>query len=521
MFAEYSQYDAIGLAQLVQSGQVSAKELLETAIAVANKFNPELNAIIHRFDEHAFENIDNLPLNSVFAGVPYLLKDLSFQIKGQPLTMGSRSIRIHSQEDSELVKRMRATGVNMFGRTNTPELGLTITTEPKAYGATHNPFKQGYSTGGSSGGSACAVSAGIVPMAGAGDGGGSIRLPSAWCGVFGLKPSAGRNPLGMSTTQGMFGEKWHGAVQDHVITRSVRDSALMLDMTAGFENGAPYRIGNYLENYYNLENSFFYASMQNPRPLKIALHTRPLVANTKIDEEVLHCLENTARNLEFMGHKIEYADPEFNIERVWKDFVTITTSYTALEIEQIAKQYGRKQIAKIEPTTKNIVKIGNALTAQDLIQAKQGWYQLKYQTDKLFEEYDLILCPTVPTTAVKHDTLTPTKTDEVLTGFSNSFLNSRSLLNSNTFRKVTHRSMRKMAFTILGNMTGLPCMSVPLGMSEEGLPIGIQFIAPSNDERTLFSLAGAMERAGWFYPPAFQVEEEIEEETEEDIKEEE
>ncbi len=512
MFAEYSQYDAIGLAELVQSGQVSAKELLETAIAVATKFNPELNAIIHGFDEEAFKNIDKLPLDGVFAGVPYLLKDLSFQLEGQPLTMGSRSIRIRSQEDSELVKRMKATGVNIFGLTNTPELGLTITTEPKAYGETHNPFKQGYSTGGSSGGSACAVSAGIVPMAGGGDGGGSIRFPSAWCGVFGLKPSAGRNPLGMSASSGTMGEWWHGAMQNHVITRSVRDSALMLDMTAGFETGAPYCTGNYLENYYNFEYSFLCASLQNPRPLKIAVHKKPLIANTKIDEEVLQCLEETAKKLESMGHTIEYADPEFDIERVWKDFVTVVASYTAFDINQIATKHGQHQISNLEATTKNLVKVGKSLTAQDLMQAKQGWYQLKYQTDKLFTQYDMILCPTVPTTAVKHGTLTPTTSDEFLTGLSNVLPIGHSLLNSNMFRKVSHRTLSKMAFTILGNMTGLPCMSVPLGMSKERLPIGMQFIAPSNDERTLFSIAGAMERADWFTPTAFQVEKESEEE---------
>ncbi len=333
-------------------------------------------------------------------------------------------------------------------------------------------------------------------MAGAGDGGGSIRLPSAWCGVFGLKPSAGRNPLGMSASSGAMGEWW-------------RDSALMLDMTAGFENGAPYRTGNYLENYYNFEHSFLGASLQNPRPLRIALHTQPLIGDTKIDEEVLQCLENTARNLELMGHSVEYADPEFELEQVWKDFVTVVASYTALEINQIAKKHGHYQISKLETTTKNLVRLGNALTAQDLMQAKQGWYQLKYQTDKLFEDFDVILCPTVPTPTVKHGTLIPTSTDEFLTGLSNVLPIGRSLLNSSTFRKVSHRTLNKMAFTLLGNMTGLPCMSVPLGMSSEGLPIGIQVIAPSNDERTLFSLAGAMERADWFYPPAFQVEEEL------------
>ncbi len=512
MFAEYSQYDAIGLAELVKNKQISAKELLETAIAKAEELNPNLNAIIRRFDKQAFEHLNQLPTEGVFAGVPYLLKDLSFQIAGQPLTMGSRSIRIDSSEDSELFKRMKATGVNSFGQTNTPELGLIITTEPKAYGATHNPFKQGYSTGGSSGGSACAVSAGIVPMAGGGDGGGSIRFPSAWCGVFGLKPSAGRNPLGMSQSMGNMGEWWHGAVQDHVITRSVRDSALMLDMTAGFEKGSPYRTGNYLgqlnleqlklKHTDNFKPSFLQASLQDSRPLKIALHTRPLIADTAINNEVMQTLENTAKELEAMGHVVEYADPEFDIERVWRDFITVVASYTALDIYQIAQRYGKQQIANIEPATRNLAKLGDSLKAQDLMQAKQGWYQLKYQTDKLFDDYDVILCPTVPTTAVKHGVLPPSKMDERLMGLSSRLPIGRLLLNSGIVRTLSHPTLSKMAFTILGNMTGLPCMSVPLGMSHDGLPIGMQFIAPSNDEATLFSLAGTIERAGWFTKPA-------------------
>jgi len=196
MFKEYTQYDALGLAELVNSGQVSAKELLDAAVNQANKLNPKLNAIIHRFDERAYDAAQAGLPKGAFTGVPYLLKDLSFYFSDEPLTMGSRSVNIMTDYDSEIVKRMKASGVNTFGKTNTPEFGLIITTEPKAHGATHNPFKKGYSSGGSSGGSAAAVASGIVPMAGAGDGGGSIRFPAAWCGAFGLKPSRGRNPIG-------------------------------------------------------------------------------------------------------------------------------------------------------------------------------------------------------------------------------------------------------------------------------------------------------------------------------------
>ena len=172
MFKEYTQYDALGLAGLVNSGEVSAKELLDAAVSQANTLNPKLNAIIHRFDERAYAAAQTGLPTGAFTGVPYLLKDLSFSFEGEPIKMGSRSVNIVSEQDNEIVKRMKATGVNTFGKTNTPEFGLIITTEPKVHGAAHNPFKKGYSTGGSSGGSAASVTSGIVPMAGAGDGGG-------------------------------------------------------------------------------------------------------------------------------------------------------------------------------------------------------------------------------------------------------------------------------------------------------------------------------------------------------------
>lgn len=492
MFKEYRHYDALGLAELIRSGDISAKEALDAAIYQANQLNPRLNAIIHRFDERAYNAVrDGLP-DGPFTGVPYLLKDLSFYFEGEPIRMGSRSINITPDINSEIVKRMRASGLNTFGKTNTPELGVTITTEPKSHGATHNPFKKGYSSGGSSGGSAAAVSAGIVPMAGSGDGGGSIRFPAAWCGVFGLKPSRGRNPMGP-----VYGEGWEGAIADHVITRSVRDSAAMLDTTAGAEVGAPYIISP-------PDGTFLQAASRAPKPLKIAVMRNPLVPNTKMDKEVLAVLERTAKQLEAMGHHIEYDAPRLDINTMWLNFTMIICAHSAFAIQDIVQRFDARQVANLEPWTRTLVMIGRSMTAMDLLKAKQGWYDVQYETGLFLDKYDMILSPTVPTPAVKHGVIPPSKIDELLLGCSdilNKGVNMGKIARHLGMVKIfSHPVMSKMAFTMLGNITGLPAMSVPLGMSKKGLPIGMQLIGRMNQEATLFSLAGEMERAGWFTP---------------------
>lgn len=492
-FKEYRHYDAIGLAELIRNKDISAKEALDVAIYQANKLNPKLNAIIHRFDERAYHAIEAGLPDGIFKGVPYLLKDLSFYFADEPIKMGSRSVHIVPPRDSEIVARMRATGVNTFGKTNTPEFGLIITTEPKSSGPAHNPFKKGYSTGGSSGGSAAAVSAGIVPMAGAGDGGGSIRFPAAWCGVFGLKPSRGRNPLGP-----VYGEGWEGAIADHVITRSVRDSAAMLDATAGKEIGAPYVIAP-------PKGSFLAAAGRAPKPLKISLMSEPLVPNTEVDQEVIETLELAGRQLESMGHRVDYAALSIDRSRLWRDFLVVVAAHTAFSIDDIAKRFGKSQVAKIEPQTHNMAMIGRSLSALDLLTAKQGWYEVQYQTGLLLDDYDMILCPTVPTPAIKHGILPTSKLDEALImasrGLNKGVDMGKLLLKSGAMEKFSHPILSKMAFTMLGNVTGLPAMSVPLGMSSKGLPIGVQLVGQMNDEETLLSLAGEMERAGWFTQP--------------------
>ena len=496
MFKEYTQYDALGLAKLVNAGEVSAKELLDSAVIQANKLNPKLNAIIHRFDERAYDKAQAGLPSGAFTGVPYLLKDLSFSFESEPLTMGSRSVNILSDYDSEIVKRMKTTGVNTFGKTNTPEFGLIITTEPKAHGATHNPFKKGYSSGGSSGGSAAAVASGIVPMAGAGDGGGSIRFPAAWCGAFGFKPSRGRNPMGPA-----LGEGWEGAVADHVITRSVRDSAAMLDATSGAEIGAPFVIAP-------PKGTFLEATMRAPKQLTIALHQQPLIAGTVVDKEVLAVLEHTAKRLDAMGHIVVPAEPNINIEKFWHDFMVVVCTHTAFTIDNLEREFGAEHIRKLEPQTYNMALLGRSLSAVDLAHAKQGWHDSQYQTGLLLETYDMILCPTVPTPAVKHGVLPPSVMDEMLMRSAevlNKGINmGKYAFSSGMIEKLSHPVLSKMAFTLLGNVTGLPAVSVPVGMSKKGLPIGMQLIGRMNEETTLFSVAGEMERASMFTKFAFE-----------------
>ncbi|MBQ0794550.1 amidase [Zhongshania sp.] len=485
MFKEYGEYDALGMANLVKAGEVTPAELLDAAIARANEINPAINAIIHRFDDRAYQYIkDGLP-QGPFTGVPFVLKDLLAAFAGEPMTMGSRGMAVVPSYDSELVRRYKASGVNIFAKTNTPEFGLIITTEPKAHGVSHNPRKLGYSTGGSSGGSAAAVAAGIVPMAHGGDGGGSIRFPASWCGVFGLKPSRGRNPLGPDQ-----GEDWQGAVAEHVLTRSVRDSAAMLDCSSGHEIGAPYNIAL-------PSATFLSATTRDPKPLRIALSRKPLV-NTSLDPEVDAALSKTAQQLRDLGHEVIEFEPDIHIDRFWRDFFVVVCGEVAAMVALYSRQYGKACVAKFEPATKNMAMIGRSLSAADLVAAKKGWHDIQLAMGRLLEHHDVMLCPTVPTPAVPHGVLPNSRIEELLMLASHRINVGKWLFSAGLVEQMATPVLAKMAFTIMGNITGLPGMSVPLHNSSDGLPIGMQFTGRMNDEATLFSLAAQLERdIGW------------------------
>lgn len=482
MIKEYEDYDGLALGELVKHGDVHPRELLETAIKKVETLNPQLNAVVRTFFDRARIMSDNDLPDGPFKGVPFLLKDLIDNFQGEPICMGSRGIRYVPPENSELVNRYLRAGVVPFGKTNTPELGLTITTEPKAYGPAHNPWRRGFSTGGSSGGSACAVASRMVPMASGSDGGGSIRFPAACCGVFGMKPSRGLNPLGPE-----LGDGWDGAVSAHVLTRSVRDSAAMLDMTAGPEIGAPYQVAKDPSGY--LE-----AVGQEPGPLRIAFSKKPFI-ETAVHPEAVKGLEETARLLESLGHHVEEADPVMDRSVIWRDFTIVVTSHVAAMGELVKKELGREAFNKLEPTTLSMAMIGRSLTGCDLVQARMGWHDVQLAMGRFLTNYDVFLTPALISPPVPHGTVMPSQVEEMSMNVTSRAPVGRILMKIGFVKLFSKKTLSKMGFTLVGNITGLPGMSVPLHQTRDGLPLGMLFTGRMCDEATLFRLAGQLERA--------------------------
>ena len=473
--------DALGQAKRVSQGEVTPGELLEAAIARADRFNPALNAIIHRFDDRARAIAGHALPKGPFAGVPFLLKDLEHEFAGEPVTMGSRGISFVPPQHSELVKRFLASGVVPFGKTNTPEFGLTLTTEPKAHGATRNPWDLNVSSGGSSGGSAAAVAARIVPMASASDGGGSIRLPSACCGVFGLKPSRGRTPSGPRVSEG-----WSGATASHVITVSVRDSAAMLDATRGMELGAPFKVAP-------PEGSYLQAASQDPRALRIGYSSKPMIP-AAVHPEALAGLERTAALLEQLGHRVEEADPKFDSNQMWRDYITVVMANTPRQVEWI-QTLGARAYELLEPTTKANARMGARLKAVDLLGALEGWHHVRLVMGEYLLGYDVLLTPTLVNPPKPLGELVPSQREEKLLNLVNKLPVAGLLRNSSQLEDMLLPVLGQVAFTAMGNITGLPSMSVPLHWTGQGLPLGMLFTGCMADETTLFQLAGQLERA--------------------------
>jgi amidase len=480
-FAEYDKFDALGLAQLVQDGEVSAEQLLDEALARVAVHNPDLNAVIHLFADKAREACQQLP-SGLFTGVPFLLKDLLAAYAGEPLGRGSRAGLWVPGKDAELVSRYKACGLNIFGKTNLPEFGLTITTESKAHGPAHNPWKSGYSTGGSSGGSAATVAARIVPMAQADDGGGSIRFPAACCGVYGMKPSRGRTPLGPYELEG-----WEGAVVPHAVTLSVRDSAALLDQTAGPEAGAPYGLPAPV-------SSFLQACQRPPGKLRVAVCDIPLV-DADVHKEAITGLDNTIELLQSLGHTVERVTLPFDPQNFWLSFMTVVCSYTAVSEKLVKEQLGSDAVAMLEPSTRNLAAIGRQLSGADHVIAKQAWLAAGQKMEEFHRQFDVLLTPTLIGPPVAHGEIPPSPLEELGMGISSKLPIGRMLLHSGLVRKLAAPTLGKMGFTILANMTGQPAMSVPLHWCANGLPLGMQFVAAYGNEFLLYQLAAQLEEA--------------------------
>jgi amidase len=483
-FPEYHQYDGLGLAELVKKGKVKPIELIEEAITRIEKLNPKLNAVIHKMYDQAREKSQaDLPDGS-FMGVPFLLKDLLAAYAGVPLSNGSRFNKdFIPDHDSELVKRYKAAGVVVVGKTNTPEYGLLPVTEPELFGPTFNPWDLSRTPGGSSGGAAAAVSSRIVPLAHGSDGGGSIRMPASCCGLFGLKPTRGRNPLGPD-----FGEAWQGFACEHVLSRSVRDSAVMLDATAGPDVGAPYAAPP-------PSRPFLDEVGQNPGRLRIAFTHKPFLADS-VHEDCIRGLEETIQLCKDLDHDLTEAAPQIDREMFAKAFMTIVCAETRAGIEKSEFLMGRKaRYRDFEPSTWMLGLLGKQLRAPQLSNAKFTLQYMSRLVSHFFEKFDILLTPTLALPPIKIGALQPNKKDAFLMKFLGRLNAGALLMAVKGIEDLAQKAYTFMPYTPLFNVTGQPAMSVPLYWNEEGLPIGMQFVGRYADEATLFRLAGQLEKA--------------------------
>jgi amidase len=456
------EHDATGLAALVSDGQVSARELAGAAIARIEERNATLNAVVATRFEAALDEADAGPTGPL-AGVPFLVKDLGCEVAGLPATRGSRLWADHiAREDSELARRYKAAGLVILGNTNTPELGKNASTEPQLHGPCHNPWCPTHSTGGSSGGSAAAVAGGIVPAAHGNDGGGSIRIPASSCGLFGLKPSRGRTPAWPGPGVGVY-----PMGVGHAVTRTVRDSAALLDAVAGPMPGDPY-----LAPPAPPEGSFV-AALGSPREtLRIAFATAP-VNGEQAHPDAVAAVHRVAALLETMGHRVVEASPVYDTAAVTTAMSTIMGVVSAVAIEDRLAELDRSLADDdLEALTRTIHDGVVQATAVTLERSQMGLEQVGRDLGRFHEEHDLWLTPTIAAPVPPLGYLDTMDLEAMFT-----------------------RAGRFAQLTGVFNVTGQPAMSVPAGLDGDGLPFGLQFAARLGEEAVLLRLATALEEA--------------------------
>jgi amidase len=462
-FDEYRTYDAVGLAELVAKREVSPTDLLDAALARTDEVNPAINAVVRPLEAEARAAIAGGLPGGPLAGVPFLVKDISAQMKGVPTSAGSRLFaNAVPDEDSASVAAYRGAGLVIFGKSNTPELGLAATTEPVLWGASRNPWNLGRTTGGSSGGSAAAVAAGIVPAASASDGGGSIRTPSSCCGVFGMKPSRGRVSFAP-----FVGEGWGGLSQLHAVTRSVRDSAVLLDIASVPQLGDPY--------WAPPPGEPFAAQVgKDPGKLRIAFSAESLTWGT-MEPECAAAVRDTARLCESLGHAVEEVTPPGDCLTMAAALNVLVSANVQWTIDREAERRGAPiQRDELEALTWVVYEDSKTRSAFDYADAVQKVHAFGRTFSSIFAKYDVLMLSTLGRLPYALGVMNTNAADlssysEILYSF---------MPNTQPF-----------------NAAGTPAMSVPLGWSADGLPIGIQFGTKNGDEATLFRLAGQLEQA--------------------------
>ncbi|MBU53213.1 MAG: amidase [Deltaproteobacteria bacterium] len=478
---EYDKHDAIGLSELVQKGDVSPQDLLRAAIERIEARNPALNAVVLELFARAKERVDTLP-EGPLKGIPFLLKDLKATLAGTPTSNSTLLSKDRKAEvSSVLVKRYEAAGLQIVGKTNTPEFGIMGITEPALRGPCRNPWNIAHTPGGSSGGSASAVAARIVPAAHAGDGGGSIRIPASACGLFGLKPTRGR--VSMSPH---LGEAWGGYVQEHVVSRSVRDSALLLDIadqrTPGEPYVAPTRTRPWLEEVGQASGT-----------LRIAYRKETLYAGTT-HPDCLAAVEDAITLLTDLGHEVVEASPTFPKEEMVRAYFFTIASGVAAVVEETAERAGKKPSpADFEPQTWVLAQVGWSLNAPELVRSQQLIQRAARDVANFFEEYDMLLTSTLAEPPIEVGALALKSSERLQLAFLRA-LPLRSLFEK-ALDSLGTNALSRTPNTQLFNQTGQPAMSVPLYWNQKGLPIGVQLAAGFGREDQLFRLASQLEEA--------------------------
>jgi amidase len=463
-FAEYADYDGLGLSHLVRKGDVTPLELLEEAISRIEKHNGVLNAVVYKaYDEARAVAKGKLP-DGPFKGVPFLIKDINLEVAGWPMSNGSALLEGYvSKGDSELTRRYRAAGMVLAGKTNTPEFGIPGTTEGRFLGNCHNPWNPNHSTGGSSGGAAAAVASGIVPMAHASDGLGSIRIPAAQCGLFGMKPTQSRNPGGPDDSG-----RAHGLVVDHIVSRSVRDSAAMLDWTGYPEDDAPYAPAPKTRPYTD-------EILTPPGRLRIAYCTET-VQDTPLHEDVQATFEKAVKLCGELGHTmIELPSMGVHLRKLYKAQGFVSGAMAVSGYEEWAEKMGRP----IDNTTLEFLALvgyrgAKEIPAKDVAWGLQQIRLIGREILALYRNFDVLLQPVQITPPPLLGFLDPTAVRA---------------------REFNQRQGRTFGLTPLANLTGQPSMSVPMGLSSDKLPLAAMFSGRYGDEATLFRLAAQLEQA--------------------------
>ncbi len=462
-FAEYEEYDALGLAELVRRKEVTPSELLEAAIERVEARNPAVNAVVSKHYDYGKKAIAGGLPDGPFRGVPFLMKDLTSAVAGVRMTRGSKFFADTppASADSEHVRRLKRAGLVIFGRTNTCELGLSLTCEPQLYGPTRNPWNVAHISGGSSGGAAAAVAARMLPIAHASDGFGSIRAPAACCGLVGLKPTRSRN-----TFAPFAGEGLGGVSTEHAVSLSVRDSAALLDATRGAGPGDPYVApapsGPYLSE-----------AGANPGKLRIAW-TAKAPNGARVDAECLHLLAETVQLCTDLGHHVQECNPDVDTATIVPTFLTLASANTVVNLAGHPTAGRPAREDEVERITWLTAKMGEKISAPDYVRATQTAHRLGRQMAEFHSEWDVLLTPGLASPAVKLGWL-----DMMM----------------NDVDEYWRRVFEFSPFTVWFNLTGQPGLVLPLGQSPGGLPLAVQLVAPYGDEATLFRLGAQLESA--------------------------